>query len=43
MADLRQRQPSPLEIAGDGSEFERIDEGLLYEAQPDFMPWLPHE
>jgi hypothetical protein len=30
-----------IEIAGDGSEFERIDEGLLYEAQPDFTPWLP--
>jgi hypothetical protein len=32
-----------IEIAGDGSEFETVDERLLLEAQPDFMPWLPRE
>jgi hypothetical protein len=32
-----------IEIAGDGSDFETIDEGMLVEAQPDFMPWLPRE
>ncbi len=32
-----------IEIAGDGSEFETIDENLLLEAQPDFMPLLPRE
>lgn len=32
-----------IEIAGDDSEFETIDERLLLEAQPDFMPWLPRE
>ena len=33
----------PIKIAGDGSEFETIDERVLLEAQPDFTPWLPHE
>jgi hypothetical protein len=32
-----------IEIAGGGSEFETIDENMLLEAQPDFMPWLPRE
>jgi len=32
-----------IEIAGDGWEFEQISESTLFEAQPDFMPWLPHE
>lgn len=32
-----------IEIAGGDSEFETIDERLLLEAQPDFMPWLPRE
>jgi hypothetical protein len=37
-------QPDRLiEIAGDGREFEKIGESTLFEAQPDFMPWLPHE
>jgi hypothetical protein len=31
------------EIAGDGWEFEKISQSTLFEAQPDFVPWLPHE
>jgi hypothetical protein len=30
-----------IEIAGNGGEFETIDENTLLEAQSDFMPWLP--
>jgi hypothetical protein len=32
-----------IEIAGDGREFETIDESTLFEAQPDFVQWLPRE
>lgn len=32
-----------IEIAGSGWEFEQIGESTLFEAQPDFVPWLPHE
>jgi len=32
-----------IKIAGDGSEFETVDERVLLEAQADFTPWLPHE
>jgi hypothetical protein len=32
-----------IEIAGGGWEFEKVSESTLMEAQPDFMPWLPHE
>lgn len=32
-----------IEIAGDGSEFETIDEQMLLETQADFLPWLFRE
>jgi hypothetical protein len=32
-----------IEIAGDGREFDTIDESTLFETQPDFVQWLPRE
>jgi hypothetical protein len=32
-----------IELSGEGGSRVEIDENMLLEAMPDFMPFLPHE